>query len=77
MRSKLLAILFMLLFPYLTKGQKSGLDIPLFTIDDRGVKVDEFIYLYNKNHQGKENEFTKEKIEEYLCSGKSCSYLLT
>lgn len=66
MRSKLLAILFMLLFPYLTKGQKSGLDIPLFTIDDRGVKVDEFIYLYNKNHQGKENEFTKEKIEEYL-----------
>lgn len=65
-RSKFLAILFLLLVPYLTKGQKSGLDIPLFTIDDRVVKVDEFIYLYNKNHQGKDNEFTKEKIEEYL-----------
>jgi peptidyl-prolyl cis-trans isomerase SurA len=47
-------------------GQKQEDDLLLFSINDKPVKVNEFIYLYTKNHQGKAGEFTKEKIEEYL-----------
>lgn len=47
-------------------AQKQDKELPLFTIDDKVVKAEEFIYLYTKNHQGKPGEFTKEKIEEYL-----------
>ncbi|MCB0493931.1 MAG: hypothetical protein KDC93_16115, partial [Cyclobacteriaceae bacterium] len=46
-------------------GQKQD-DLLLFSINDKPVNVNEFIYLYTKNHQGKAGEFTKEKIEEYL-----------
>lgn len=38
----------------------------LFTINNKPVPTDEFIYLYRKNHQHKPEEFTEEKIEEYL-----------
>lgn len=38
----------------------------LFTVNNRPVSTEEFIYLYKKNHQHKPGEFTKEKIEEYL-----------
>src|SRR5688572_20017909 len=38
----------------------------LFTINNKGVSTEEFIYLYRKNHQHKPEDFTKEKIEEYL-----------
>jgi peptidyl-prolyl cis-trans isomerase SurA len=38
----------------------------LFTISNNPVTTEEFIYLYRKNHQHKPEEFTKEKIEEYL-----------
>jgi peptidyl-prolyl cis-trans isomerase SurA len=38
----------------------------LFTINKKPVGTEEFIYLYRKNHQHKPEEFTKEKIEEYL-----------
>lgn len=38
----------------------------LFTINKKPVSTAEFIYLYRKNHQHKPEEFTKEKIEEYL-----------
>ncbi|MFZ1807754.1 MAG: peptidylprolyl isomerase [Cyclobacteriaceae bacterium] len=63
-RSKVFTIVFVLLFDSLAFGQKKGDD--LFSINDTPVKVNEFVYLYNKNHQGKAEEFTKEKIEEYL-----------
>lgn len=46
-------------------GQKQD-DLLLFSINDKPVNVNEFIYLYTKNHQGKAGEFTKEKIEEYM-----------
>jgi peptidyl-prolyl cis-trans isomerase SurA len=39
---------------------------PLFSINKKNVPVDEFIYLYEKNHKGKPDEFTQEKVEEYL-----------
>ena len=38
----------------------------LFSINNRPVTIGEFVYLYEKNHQNKREEFTKDKIEEYL-----------
>ena len=38
----------------------------LFAINNRRVSLEEFVYLYKKNHQNKSEEFTEEKIEEYL-----------
>jgi peptidyl-prolyl cis-trans isomerase SurA len=38
----------------------------LFTINKKPVTTEEFVYLYRKNHQHKPEEFTKEKIGEYL-----------
>lgn len=38
----------------------------LFLIHDKPVSSGEFLYLYRKNHQRSPNEFTKEKVEEYL-----------
>ncbi len=38
----------------------------VFTVDGVATYTDEFFYLYKKNHQNKQNDFTKEKIEEYL-----------
>ena len=38
----------------------------LFTVNKKPVTTKEFIYLYKKNHQHKPEEFTKDKIEEYL-----------
>ncbi|MEQ9412957.1 MAG: peptidylprolyl isomerase, partial [Cyclobacteriaceae bacterium] len=66
MRSKLLTVVFVMLFASLANGQKNEKDLLLFSINDKVVNVNEFVYLYNKNHQGKSGEFTKEKIEEYL-----------
>ncbi len=37
----------------------------LFTVDKTTVTADEFVYLYKKNHQAKE-DFTEENINEYL-----------
>jgi len=38
----------------------------VFTVDGVATYSDEFLYLYKKNHQNKQSDFTKEKIEEYL-----------
>lgn len=38
----------------------------LFTLNQKPVSTEEFIYLYRKNHQHKPEEFTHDKIEEYL-----------
>jgi peptidyl-prolyl cis-trans isomerase SurA len=40
--------------------------VPLFTINKKPVSTEEFVYLYRKNHQNKPEEFTKQKVEEYL-----------
>ena len=41
-------------------------ELPLFTVNKKPVGVDEFIYLYRKNNKDKPEEFTREKVEEYL-----------
>ena len=38
----------------------------VFTVAGSATTVDEFLYLYNKNHQNKQDDFTPEKIEDYL-----------
>lgn len=38
----------------------------LFRAGSATVTIDEFIYLYKKNHQDKQEEYTKVKIDEYL-----------
>ncbi len=65
-QNNLLIIITFLVFSIVAKGQKKTDDLVLFSINGKPVKVREFVYLYNKNHQGKTEEFTKEKIEEYL-----------
>lgn len=49
-----------------SKKNKSGKSNALFTVAGKPVLADEFIYLYNKNHQSKPEEYTRESIEEYL-----------
>lgn len=38
----------------------------LFTVNNEPVRSEEFIYLYNKNHQSKPDEYTEASILEYL-----------
>lgn len=45
------------------KAQKS---VVVFTVNKKPVTSDEFIYLYKKNHQNKAEDFTEQKIQEYL-----------
>jgi peptidyl-prolyl cis-trans isomerase SurA len=47
-------------------AQTAGKDRVLFTVDTSRTMSSEFVYLYKKNHEGKPEEFTKEKILEYL-----------
>lgn len=56
----------MLAFTTKAIGQKQIKDFPLFTINEKSVGVNEFVFLYNKNHQNQSEEITKENIEEYL-----------
>ena len=48
------------------KPAKSQQAVPLFTVGSKSVYTDEFIYLYQKNHSSKREDFTDEKISEYL-----------
>jgi peptidyl-prolyl cis-trans isomerase SurA len=45
--------------------KKAAKPLTLFAVASEPVTTDEFIYLYKKNHQSKE-DFTEQKIEEYL-----------
>lgn len=48
-----------------SQQKKAAKPLTLFSVASEPVTTDEFIYLYKKNHQAKE-DFTQEKIEEYL-----------
>lgn len=47
-------------------SKKAQPPLVLFKAGSATVTAEEFIYLYNKNHQEKPEEFTKAKIDEYL-----------
>lgn len=46
-------------------AKQSASDV-LFSVNNRPVLSNEFIYLYKKNHQNPNEDFTKQKVEEYL-----------
>ncbi len=49
-----------------SKKKKSKKSVAIFTVNKKPVTAQEFIYLYKKNHQNKTEDFSKEKIQEYL-----------
>lgn len=49
-----------------SKPGKKSKPVTLFTVNRKPVVADEFIYLYRKNHQNPDEDYTREKIEEYL-----------
>src|SRR5690606_30749348 len=49
-----------------SRSTSPGKTQELLRVNNRPVNVDEFIYLYRKNHQNPEEDYTLEKIEEYL-----------
>jgi peptidyl-prolyl cis-trans isomerase SurA len=48
------------------KQKKAPKPETLFTVNKKPVTAEEFIYLYNKNHQNKTEDFTTAKVDEYL-----------
>ncbi|HEY4653853.1 MAG TPA: peptidylprolyl isomerase [Cyclobacteriaceae bacterium] len=50
------------------QGKKRRQKEPLILVEINGRKIpsDEFVYLYNKNHQSKPNEYSASDINEYL-----------
>jgi peptidyl-prolyl cis-trans isomerase SurA len=56
---------FSFILPANAQSKKSK-PLPVFSVNKKTVTADEFVYLYKKNHQNKPEEFTSEKIQEYL-----------
>lgn len=50
----------------MAQQKKTASAKPLFTAASTSVSTDEFIYTYRKNHQNNLQDFTEEKINEYL-----------
>lgn len=49
-----------------TKKMKAAKPLTVFTVNKKPVTAEEFMYLYNKNHQHNPADYSNEKIEEYL-----------
>jgi peptidyl-prolyl cis-trans isomerase SurA len=62
----LVGVLFLTVMSAPAQKKQAAEDKVLFRVDNVPVYTSEFTYLYNKNHQGKPEEFTKEKINTYL-----------
>ena len=56
----------LLLLSCLAQTQNPKETVNLFTVNKKPVTVNEFVYLYKKNHQNPQQDFTPEKINEYL-----------
>lgn len=48
------------------EGNRKNEHLSVFSVGKDQVSVDEFVQLYKKNYQSKKEEFTKEKIGQYL-----------
>lgn len=48
------------------KKEKASKPIVVFSVNKKPVTTEEFTYLYGKNHQNNAQDFSPEKIEEYL-----------
>src|SRR5580704_587167 len=65
MRGILVFLLLISTVGFAQKKEAGSQLVPLFTINKTPVYTEEFIYLYKKNHT-KPEEFSENKIEEYL-----------
>ncbi|MDL5047647.1 peptidylprolyl isomerase [Oscillatoria amoena NRMC-F 0135] len=67
LRSVATALLIFSLLPALAqKKNKATRPLDLFSVNNRPVPVQEFIYLYNKNHQNQPEYYSRNKVDEYL-----------
>jgi peptidyl-prolyl cis-trans isomerase SurA len=48
------------------KAKKPAPDPVLFSVNNRSVTNNEFVYIYRKNHPDKKNDYTRAKVDEYL-----------
>lgn len=48
------------------RNNKKNSSTVVFSVNGKSINSDEFIYLYKKNHLNKSEDFTEEKILEYL-----------
>ena len=62
----LFIVVFFTLNAFGQKAVKPAPPIPLFTINNKPVNTDEFIYIYTQKNQSKAEDFTDVKITEYL-----------
>jgi peptidyl-prolyl cis-trans isomerase SurA len=60
-----LLLCFSILLPATAQSSKNK-PLILFSVGKKPVEADEFIYLYRKNHPDKPEEFTQQKVDEYL-----------
>jgi peptidyl-prolyl cis-trans isomerase SurA len=65
-RAVLLLLCSMIVMLATAQGNKKKNNSRLFSVNNKEVTTDEFIYLYKKNHQSQKEDYTPEKIEEYL-----------
>src|SRR5690606_37185910 len=67
LRSVVTVLSVFLLLPVLAqKKSKVQKPLVLFSVNNRAVPVEEFIYLYNKNHQNQSEFYSRAKVDEYL-----------
>jgi peptidyl-prolyl cis-trans isomerase SurA len=67
LRSVVTVLSVFLLLPVLAqKKSKVQKPLVLFSVNNRAVLVEEFIYLYNKNHQNQPEFYSRAKVDEYL-----------
>src|SRR5690606_11718749 len=67
LRSVVTVLSVILLLPVLAqKKDKAPKPLVLFSVNNRAVPVEEFIYLYNKNHQSQPEFYSRAKVDEYL-----------
>jgi peptidyl-prolyl cis-trans isomerase SurA len=68
MSKQLLAIILLCWFfiPASAQSEKGTSEPVIFSVNKKPVSAAEFIYLYKKNHQNKTDDFSADKVEEYL-----------
>lgn len=66
LKSVAVILLVLFVFPLHAQPISDPNSTTLFTVNGKDVAAEEFIYIYRKNHRQTPEEFTQEKIEEYL-----------
>ncbi len=65
-RGVLLVAIGLFTIPAWSQKSKKATSSVLFSVNNRAVTSNEFIYLYRKNHPDKTKDYTKQRVDEYL-----------